>query len=430
MMPAKLVLVTALVVGMASATGPPGTPGPAPPCGSGREAPPADSAAARGRGLAAVDGDRLVMIGSRGERSLHDLAGAGRGMLRHAASLPGAGTAFVDDRPGPDVLNVVTTERARRIPGRGEVTHPAWSPGGDLAWAVDLSTLEVWSPASGVRRMVPSPPGASGVFSPVFTGARALVAGASQQVGQVHDDVLNDLWRYDFDAERWAQLTHFEADEDRWSVVRTPVLAPDGSVLFVRVHGRASATELPSFELWALRGDEASEVRDLPGEMYLAGHLDGLLVWNVFDPASGVWRLVAERPDGPEDLGCGAVSVDPRDAPDPDLLDDPADAGQAEGAPPAPGSAEPGAGLALLVGDLPTQEEAASLLPRVDAPGAMVVDHATAPAALRPGAWAVVVPVAPQMEPENALAAFRARHPHLAERTWIVPFAPAEGRTR
>jgi hypothetical protein len=376
-----------------------------------------------GRGLAAVQRDGVAMVTPAGEGRAFRHPGS-QGLLRHAASRPGVGTAYVNDMAGSDVMVVLRPGGVATIEGRGELTHPAWSPSGELAWAVDLSAIEVWSPGTGARRLVPPPRGAAGIFSPVFTAPGKMVAIIQRAVGGTHDDALNDLWRYDFGARTWSRLTGFRADLDRWSVLRTPVVTPDSSLFFVRVAGRAWATRLPSFELWVLREGRASKVRDLSGEMYLAGWLGGRLVWNVADPATGDWRLVMEGPGGGRTLGCGAVSVDPVTEPDPDLM-------EAHGEPeasPDPGSGahpdlgESKEGLALLVGDFNSAPEARALAEDLRVRGALVVDHQAAPMAIRPGAWAVVVPVPRGSLPERALADLRTGRPGLADRTWIVPF--------
>jgi len=428
----KIFLIAAILVGAASgrmASSPPmaagarGCPGQE----AGLETAGSTSPAARGRGLAAVHRDALVMLGPSGDRRMFRHPGR-PGLMRHAASHPGMGTAYVNDVAGPDVLVVMRPTGVKTIEGRGELTHPAWTPSGQLAWAVNLSAVEVWSPATGARRLVPPPRGAAGIFSPVFITPSKLVAIVQEPVGQTHDDGLNDLWRYDLDSSTWSRLTRFRADLDRWSVLRTPVVAPDGSVFFVRVSGRASTTELPSFELWVLREGRAWKLRDLPGEMYLAGILGGRVVWNVPDESTGEWRLVLEGARGAESLGCGAVSVDPVTEPDPDLLqargklDGPVDGEPSEG----PDTRETAQGLALLIGDFSSDSAARALGEDLRIPGARVVGHGDAPAAVQSEAWAVVVPIPSGTSPEQALAEFRARRPELAGGTWIVPFDHAE----
>jgi hypothetical protein len=422
----RLVLIAALLLGVASgqlASSPPLL-GDAGGCrGPGTARATASSAApSRGRGLAAVHRGRLVVVTDTGDRRAFR---GPPGVLRHAASRPGVGTAFVNDLPGPDVLVVMRPTAVTTIHGRGELTHPAWSATGDLAWTVDLSELELWSPRTRVTRTARPPRGASAIFSPVFTSPGELVAIVGERLGDIHDDALNNLWRYDVRQRTWSRLTRFEADADRWSVLRTPVVGPDGAVLFVRVRGRATATEQPSFELWQLRAGRLSKVRDLPGEMYPAGFLGRRLVWNVLDEATGDWRLVADGRGGRVDLGCGAVAVDPVGEPDPDLVEsgDEGSAGPGSGGETA---VEPGEGLALAIGDFASERDARALEESLRIAGAVAVDHRAAPAAVRPGAWALAVPIPDAMLPEEALERFRARHPDLADRTWIVPFEPRE----
>jgi hypothetical protein len=429
-MVARLVLITALLLGVASgqlASSRPLVGEPRGCLGTARAASATTSfsAPSRGRGLAAVHRGRLVMVTGTGDRNAFRYP-APRGVLRHAGSRHGIGTALVNDLPGPDVLVVMRPTGVMKIDGRGELTHPAWSSTGDLVWSVDLSRLELWSPGTTARRTVRPPRGASAVFSPVFTAPEELVAIVGEAVGDVHDDALNNLWRYDVGAGRWSRLTRFGAAADRWSVLRTPIVAPDGAVLFVRVRGRANATEQPAFELWRLGEGRVAKIRDLPGEMYLAGFLGRGLVWNVLDGATGHWRLVAEGSGGRVHLGCGAVAVDPVAEPDPDLLQPGAEGFAARDSGDQATSAEPGEGLALLIGDFASESDAGALQEGLRLAGAVVVDHRAAPAAVQPGAWAIAVPISDSTPAEEALARFRARHPDLADLTWIVPFAPRE----
>ncbi len=401
---------------------------PVPPCA----APPATAvgaqAAARGEGLAAIQGNTVVMISGPGtSQGLRDPSGL-PGVLRHVTATEGIGTAYVVDRPGPDALVVMARGRTFRLPQPGEVMHPSWSPSGDLAWSSGGAVSVLRSTGGMARFPVPAP--GSGVFAPVFTGPHELVAVVSEpRSGAARaEDELNDLWRLDLTTGGWTKLTSFEADADRWTVVRTPVVDHEGTLWFVVVRGVASATEPPAYSLWRLRDGIAEEVRPLPGEMYLAGVLNGSFVWNVFSAESGDWRLFLEQEDGSlADLGCGRVLVDPLAESDPDVVERPV--GQ-----PARGSRAPRAAsdagapvshLAVLVGDLATREEAAAVAEQIRGgfPGAgpvTVVDHEQAPTAVAPGVWAVTVQIPDGLDPTVALAGFRAALPEFADSSWIV----------
>ena len=68
--------------------------------------------------------------------------------------------------------------------------------------------------------------------------------------------------------------------------------------------------------------------------------------------------------------------------------------------------------LAILVGDFSTPEAADAVATTIRAAGgiaaaARTVDAAAVPNALRPGAFAVLVPLAPEADPRTALAALR-----------------------
>src|SRR5919109_2931699 len=163
---ARFLIIAAVLVAVASVQFVPhrltgdsaGCPGPA---GEGPS-----SAAATGRGLAVLHGRRLITVSEDGGRGA-SVAPSRGGILRHIASRPGARTAYVNDLLGPDVLMVLRPSGVTTMEGRGELTHPAWSPSGDLAWSVNLSALELWRPGSGAPRLVRRPSGTSAVFSPV-----------------------------------------------------------------------------------------------------------------------------------------------------------------------------------------------------------------------------------------------------------------------
>jgi hypothetical protein len=395
----------------------------------------AATAVGAGAGVPAIVRDRIVMTDG-GHRTAYATGTSEEAVPRHVASAVGVGTAYVEDRAGADTLVTVTPDGVARRPGEGELSHPAWSPDGDLAWVVDLGHLEVRPSGGGAVRRIEPPSGSVGVFSPVFTGPSSLVAVVAEAVedAATDDDVLNDLYHYDLLAGRWSALTAFQADADRWSIIRTPVVGEDGAVLFVRVHGRASATEEPSFELWRVGTEGAARVRGLPGERYLAGVDDGRLLWNV--EVDGAWHLIAEGPDGGADLGCGAVMVDPRFELDPDLMPQPPGGGASEDPSEEPvdvhqdelAAAETGrVELAIAIGDFDSEPAAEATARGLGAPGAKVVDHASAPAAVAPGFYAVAVPIPADTDEGLELERFRRAHPDLAERTWIVTLAGGDG---
>ena len=277
-----------------------------------------------GIGITAIVGGRsLVVVGRDGVRDAFDPQEAGTGVLRDVASRPGSGTAYVLDRRGPDIVVIVNGRERIHLPQSTEARDLSWSPDGRLIWSLG-SHLSTWSPDTAPSLDIAAPPRAMGVFSPVFATDEAIVAVVAEPepgFARAEDEGLDNLWRYDLRTHRWSRVTAFHASGDRWIAVRTPVLRDDGSVEFVVVRGMATATHMPAFELWRVpAGGVPSKVRGLPREMYLAGSLDGRRVWNIYDQASGEWRLYAETSATTlVDLGCGAALVDPRSVPDPDL---------------------------------------------------------------------------------------------------------------
>lgn len=370
-----------------------------------------------GEGTIAVSAQQVVVIGSKRDGCVYRRTASGDGVPRHVAVRAGIGTAFVNDRAGADEVVVVGESGTRRIQGAGEITHPAWSPDGALAWAEDLGSLRVLDPGASEARTIAPPTRATGVFSPVFARGRLMTiaqeaTAASPRLSE--DDTLNNLWAYDAPGDFWRRLTSFEVSGDEWSVIRTPVVTEGGDVLFVRVHGRASATRNPSFELWMLSGGRADKIRDLPGEMYLAGMRGGRLMWNLFSPTCGDWELAVEDPgSGLRNLGCGSVLVDPVDLPDPDLLV------QEEGAPQtqrsSAGSDE--VALGVVIGDFNDAASARRVARRL--PGASVVTNAEAPTTVRPGAFAVVVEV--DGDPGVVLREVRKALPSLRDMVFVAP---------
>jgi hypothetical protein len=389
--------------------------------------------------VAALDGEGVVMIDpGTGRRKVFTAPGGPGGLLRHISTAAGLGTVYVDDRRGPDTVVIATSDHVFKIREKGEVTHPTWSPSGQVAWSVGTS-LRVWSPADRSVGTIPIPEAASSVFSPVFTAPDEIAAVVQEPVpGTNEDDSLDNLWRYDMDARTWTRVTSFEADAEHWSVIRTPVPAPDGTLRFVLIQGLSSMTDPPSFELWRYGDGAPLKIRDLPREMYLAAATDGGLTWNTPGGSAGEWRLVFEAADGTvSDLGCGSVAVDPVSEPDPDVT---AEQGHpnvvtGQGSPdvamiqrglqePPQGSSTP-APLALLVGDFDSRQgalaTAQAMSERLGVGVAVsVIDHWGHPIAVRPGAWAAVALIPTAADPEAELARFRTLFPEYAGSSWIV----------
>lgn len=373
----------------------------------------------KGTDPVAVVGQTLVTIGPGGSRAAYVHGEALAGVLRHASSRPGSGVAYVEDRRGPDALTMITAkERSTVVPG-GEISHPAWSSEGDLAYAVDMERLEIRTPGAPVRS-IDRPEGSLGLFSPVFLGPEELVTVVQETIpgAATHDDTLNNLWSHDLENGEWARLTSFTADADAWSVVRTPVVQDTGEVLFVRQAGKAISTEPPIYELWTLGEEGAERVRELPSEMFLAAAGGDGLLWNVF--AEGEWRLFLEGPEGTRSLGCGAVMVDPRTTADPDHAEE--DEG-GKGVPP-PDEILPGDGeMGFAIGDFATRAEAQEVAAALSLVGGTVIEHEEAPAAVMPGVFAVAVPLPGVLDLEEALDDFRQRYPEYATKTWVVSLA-------
>lgn len=371
---------------------------------------------AEGAGTIAVSNHELVVIGKRREGCLYQRTVMRKGLLRHVAVAPETGTAYVEDSTGDDAVVIVTDEDTERIVADGEVSQPAWSDDGRLAWAVDMDRVAI-RPRSGIGvRTIPAPRSALGVFSPVFA-QRDIVAVTSEPVpGFVayEDDQLNNLWSFDEGTQSWKQLTNFTATRDKWSIIRTPVTMDDGVVLFVRGVGRASQTGMPKFQLWQLADERATKLRDLPREMYLAGTRDGDLLWNVFSDKCGDWELLVERPAGLQQLGCGAVLVDPVNVADGDLeVEDHAVAPEEA----APAGAGPTVGV--VIGDFATKSAAAAILAQVE--DASVITHEDAPQAVRPGAYAVAVAIPEGASADGTLQAVKRAVPGLGARVYVAP---------
>jgi hypothetical protein len=390
-----------------------------PACPSLEGAPPADgtSPPAEGAPAAAIHGEGLVVVDPAGRARPFRHVDGSAGLLRHATSRPGSGTVYVDDLRGADQLVVLGEGGVERVTAAGEATHPTLGPGGALAWAEDLERLRLRPRPGAAVRTFEAPRGARAVFSPVFVRGEALLAVVEEAVDTVtHDTGLDNLFRLDRGTGRWSRVTRFRAGSDRWSAIRTPVVGRDGTVWFVRVTGKASATRRPSFELWRLGKDDTARVRALPTDRFLSGAVAGRLLWNVFDPGSGGWRLVLDGPEGSRLVGCGATMTDPT-GPDPDL--DPArsaagPSGQGE----TSEQVEEGF-LGIVVGDFGTREEASAVAERIGAE-ALVSGHGGSPAAVGPDRFVAAVPLPSDADPEVELDELRRRFPEYVESSWIA----------
>lgn len=375
---------------------------------------------ASGRELAAVVHNELVEAGSQESSGCPAARRVVPGaVLRHVAQLPGAGTAFVQDLAGPDELEVVTGAGTVTTRAGGEITHPAWSPDGRLAYAVDLEHVEVWKPGSSRVETVARPRAAGGLFSPVWPSNDSLVAIAPERLAGVpgEDAGLDNLWRYDLEARSWKRITDFSVSGDRWSALRTPVVDEEGAVLFVRVSGRWSSSGLPSFELWRARGSRVKRLGALQGEMYLAGWDGGRLVYNAPSARCEGWELLRESASGLDGLGCGVTLADPLDSIDPDFMD--AGSNPAEPRPPE-------FALGVVVGDFDRRSEAGELARDLGrSPGQRVAGHRDAPHAVAPGAWVVLRPVPEGTSPRAALRDLRARLAGAAD-AWLAPLPPSD----
>ncbi len=404
------------------------------PCTSATRVPSFAAAVARGAPRsAAVVGRAIRLTGASGS-PVEIVPG---GAARHVALADGR-VAFVRDRRGDDEVVVLDESGTDTFPQRGEASHPSWSPAGALVWAVDDRLGFV--PAGKTRAQTIAGPGTGALFSPVFADEETVVAVVSSPPSRrvPEGEHHNDLVALDLASGSWRRMTAFESDAQRWVAIRTPVAAAPGVVEFVLVRADASATTTPSFELWRATADGVGLVRTLPGERYLAGVAAGRRLWNVPDHASATWRLLQEGADGRlEQIGCGAVSVDPLDRADPDRtsIEGHADvrvegrldpAREVERGPSGDeSSATPSAPLGLVVGDFVSPAEAQGVLERIrsiygDGAPVSVVDHAHATSFVAPGAWAVLLTLPAGADVDAEVAMFRQRLPEFAERSWVV----------
>ncbi len=421
-----ITFVVAVAVGALGVAARPG--GVAPPasavarCDGGRQARSDLHGLAVGAGIAGADGAAIWQTGRAGTELVIP-PDRGRGVVRHISSRPGIGTAYVRDRKGGDLVVSVTGRGVRRYSTHGEALQPSLSAHGDVVWA-ERSGLRLVEAGARAPRPIAGPVPRGVTFSPLFVSATTIVTpvAAAPTTAVPEDEYLSNLWRYDVRSTRWVRLTHFRGGADRWTLVRTPFLAPDGSIQFVRMSGRASVDRAPRFELWRLARGAARRMRVLPGEMYLAGFDGYARLWNLREGATGAWLIRRERADGSlEDAGCGAVMVDPLDRPDPDVR---SGARRAATSPlDATTLPDSSAGDEILVGDFSSvaaADDASASIRAAFGSTPSIVDARTQPTVVRPGVWAVLVPITPGADAEAELARFRATVPAFAGWSWIV----------
>ena len=388
-------------------------------CDGGRPARSDVHGLAVGAGIAGADGGAILRTSPAGTELIAP-PDRGRGVVRHVASRAGVGTAYVRDRTGGDLVVSVTGRGVGRYSTDAEASQPSLSARGDLVWAERSGLRLVGAGARGPRPIAGPIPGGM-TFSPLFASTTTIVVGvaAPPTAAVPEDEYLSDLWRYDLRTSRWVQVTHFSGGADRWTIVRTPFLASDGSIQFVRMSGRASADGAPQYQLWRLRGNVARRLRILPGEMYLAGFDGSARLWNIRAGATGAWLIRRERADGSlEDAGCGAVMVDPLDRTDPDMR-----SGGRASVIGATSLADPPAGDSILVGDFSSvaaADGASATIAAAFGSTPSIVDATTQPAVVRPGVWALLISIAPGADAEAELARFRTAVPAFAGWSWIV----------
>lgn len=373
---------------------------------------------AQGEGTIAISNREVVVIGSKRSGCMYARTASRDGLLKHVASTRDVGTAYVDDRVGGDTLVAVTPEGVERIAIDGEITHPAWSEDGEVAFAVDFTSLRVMDPAGDSEQVIQPPGSTVGVFSPVFTdeGIATVAQEPGRMTGLAEDETLDNIYRLDDRTGDWTRLTDFTVSGDRWSAIRTPVVTERGDILFVRVSGNYLATKAPHFELWMHSDGATKRLRKLPGEMYLAGMRNGHLMWNVYSRTCGDWELLVEDPSsGLKHLGCGAVFVDPVNIPDGDLAVEDAEERHAHET--AERSApEVAVTTGVVVGDFSTRAEAAAVAARI---GGMVITARKAPAAIRPGVFAAAVSVTG--DTDETLRAVKKAVPELKGMVFLAP---------
>jgi hypothetical protein len=192
----------------------------------------------------------------------------------------------------------------------------------------------------------------------------------------------------------------------------------------VLVRGRGSEIGVPRFSLWRASGDTVQRIAPLDGERYLAGFgPEGDRLWNVPDRTNEAWLIQRETPGGLETVGCGAVAVDPMDAPDPDRMGHAAPATRLH----EERSVDPGDPMeaALLIGDFPSEVAADVVAQQVAAAydGGWPVDvvaGGNGSTIVQPDRWAVLVRLPATTDGTAELEAMRGLLPDYADHMWVV----------
>ena len=389
-----------------------------------------------GEDVWAAAGGRLVRVSSS-EPLVAGRSGQTGVVVRHVVGVEGVGTAFVEDGAGVDAVVLTTDTGVVRIPQRAEAVNPALSAEGDLAWSVG-SQIRLRDARTERITRLPAPVKGAQVFSPVFVAGGALaVVVSSPPTGAVpEDERLNDIWRVSLEGGQWSRLTKYHAGDDRWTAIRTPVPAPEGGIEFVLVRGRGSATREPRFTLMHLGPAGVDRPQTLDREMYLAGFDGRARLWNVPDIPAARVDLVRETSGGARrTIGCGATLMDPIDVIDPDHAAGAGGSGvparstsvsDADGASAVAATQGATQGeLGILVGDFATAAEAEVAAAAIrasygDGWPVAVEDATTAPHAIRPGVYGVILQLVTGEDPSAALATFRAKLPAYASSSWVV----------
>lgn len=246
-----------------------------------------------------------------------------------SASADGATVAMVVDAKGADRLVLSTDAGASwsTIAHGPDLAYPAVSPsGGRVAWTADgaltvATAADKWRPAGTDTSTVVT--GRTYVQYPRFVDEDRLVLSLQVPVAGVAEDfaALADVWLLDLRSTAWTRLTAGKADADRWSVATTPLMRPDGTVLYVLMTGLGSGSDADlRTELRRVAPDGTDQaLTALPHRWgIVAAAADGSLLFNGPDERSR-WQLVSAAPTGERTvLGCGRAAWAPPLNHDPD----------------------------------------------------------------------------------------------------------------